>query len=71
MNYFSAPPRGQRGEREWLDVDGRFLFGKHEGESIERVRRDDPGYLRWIVETVEDICEGDREIIQAALRRRG
>lgn len=63
--------------RSWLDSEGRFLFGKHgptaglEGESIERVRREDPGYLRWIVECVEDICEEDRDIIAAALRRRG
>lgn len=61
-------------DREWLDVDGSFLFGKHEGETVERVCREDPGYLRWILETVENILDEDRMVIQAMMdrgRRRG
>jgi len=53
--------------REWLDVDGSFLFGRYKGKTVEQVRREDPGYLHWILDSVEDICAGDQEIIEAAL----
>jgi hypothetical protein len=53
--------------KEWLNPDGEFRFGKHEGEPLSRVRRDDPGYLHWIIETVEDITDEDRAIIETAL----
>jgi hypothetical protein len=54
--------------KEWLDDSGRFLFGKHEGETLERVAKEDLGYLRWIIETVDNIDEYDREAIEAVLR---
>lgn len=56
--------------REWLDRDGAFLFGKHRGETVEKVSRDDSGYLRWVVETIEDIVEEDRDVIETMLQRR-
>lgn len=32
------------------------------------VAREDPFYLRWILETVEDINHEDRDVIEAALQ---
>ena len=60
--------------REWLDDDGRFRFGKHEGEALADVVEDDPNYLGWIVESAEAISEDERETAQGALEfaeRRG
>lgn len=37
------------------------------GDTVERVAKDDPGYLRWILSNMEDISEEDRDIIEAAL----
>lgn len=54
--------------REWLDRDGAFLFGKYQGENIEWVSYHDPGYLRWIVETVENIAEEDKDVIETMLQ---
>lgn len=54
--------------KDWLASDGTFLFGKHEGDDVESVAADDPGYLRWILDTVDDISDGDREVIETALR---
>lgn len=63
MNYAS----------EWLDSDGYFIFGKY-GEpnpaSVEDVVREDPSYLRWILESVEDIHHEDRNVIETALQFR-
>jgi len=53
--------------REWLDLDGCFIFGKHQGKSVEEVWREDRNYLHWIIENVEDIDNGDREIIEMSL----
>jgi len=57
-------------DKDWLDSRGNFLFGKYKGKSLEDVRDDDPGYLRWIVQEVEDISEDDREIIETIVRLR-
>lgn len=56
--------------KDWLDSKGDFLFGKYKGKSLEDVRDDDPGYLRWIIDTVEDISDEDQEIIETILRLR-
>lgn len=57
--------------KEWLDSEGNFLFGKHEGEFIGAVARLDPDYLQWILNTVEDIDHEDRQIIESYMNRRG
>ena len=64
---------GNRHGREWLDRDGAFLFGKYKGEIVERVCLDDPGYINWIIDNVEDIVEEDLDMIktQLAHSRRG
>lgn len=54
--------------RQWIASDGTLMFGKHKGEMIERVVRDDPDYIRWIVESVEDIEDDEREILTTLLR---
>lgn len=57
--------------REWLDSDGCFVFGKYgppNPASVEDVAREDPSYLRWILENVEDIDHEDRDIIEVALQ---
>lgn len=63
--------RHQQPPREWISLDGTFLFGKHKEESIEEVSLSDPSYLRWIFDSVEDISEEDREIISQHLVYRG
>jgi hypothetical protein len=57
--------------RDWLDDAGRLALGKYRGQSVEDVARDDPSYLRWVVAEVEDVSDGDRAVIEAALRYRG
>lgn len=59
-----------RDGREWLDDDGLFLFGKCQGYHVEDVARDDPGYLHWILENVEDIYHEDRDVIETAIQFR-
>jgi hypothetical protein len=62
--------------KEWLDQSGRFLFGKYGpnrdsvndvGELAEDIAETDPGYIRWIVDNVEDILEIDRDILSQYL----
>lgn len=56
--------------REWLDSGGYFIFGKYGGPnpvSVEDVARTDPSYLRWILESVEDIHHEDRDVIETSL----
>lgn len=50
--------------KDWLDVDGSFLFGKHKGETPQSVVREDKAYLKWIIKDVEDISDEDRQIIE-------
>ncbi len=39
-----------------------LLFGKHNGEHVEDIAEDDPGYLRWLV----DQTWADEELREAA-----
>lgn len=57
--------RRAKAAKAWISADGRFLFGKHDGELVETVAREDIDYLRWIIETVDDIDPGDRQVILA------
>ena len=56
--------------RECLDSEGCLLFGKHKGETAESVARSDPAYLSWLLENIEDLDEGDAEILEALQERR-
>jgi len=53
--------------REWLDADGCFRFGKHEGARLEDIAEDDPNYLEWVVESAESISEEERGIVRGAV----
>lgn len=61
---------------DWLDSSGRFRFGKYgptgkdPGELIEYVAKVDPGYLEWVLESIENLPDDDREIMEAHLARR-
>lgn len=57
--------------REWLDQSGCFLFGKYKGELAEDIADTDPRYIRWIIDSIEDISEEDRELLQQYLSWRG
>jgi hypothetical protein len=60
---------------DWLDSSGRFLFGKHRGRTVPEVIKDTEangsGYIRWALDTVDDMSDGDREILEQYLRLRG
>lgn len=53
---------------KWISDDGRFLIGKHKGESIESVVALDYSYVSYIVNNFENMDEEDREILQQQLR---
>lgn len=55
---------------DWLDSGGRFKFGKYRGSLAEDIATDDPQYVQWIVDTVEDISDDDREILSQLLAYR-
>ena len=44
-----------------LDLDHKLTFGKHKGKTIEDVLEDDPRYLRWCMENIDDF-ELDRAV---------
>lgn len=74
-NVKPIPPSGRLyvkpvKDREWLGMDGRFLFGKYKGQLLEEVADIAPHYLRWILDEVDDISDGDREVIAAQLAYR-
>jgi uncharacterized protein (DUF3820 family) len=37
-----------------LDLDHVLTFGRHRGRTIEDVLEDDPRYLLWVCENVDD-----------------
>lgn len=54
--------------RDLIDDAGRLQFGKaHRGEDINDIAADDPGYLTWMLSSVDDLTEDDREVIRVAL----
>lgn len=61
---------GSSTSRDWLDSGGRFRFGKYRGSLAEDIAKDDPQYVQWIVDTVEDIFDDDREILSQLLAYR-
>lgn len=42
-------------------------FPKHYGETWEKVVDDDPRYVAWVLENVEDLDEELRDALQAVL----
>lgn len=58
--------------RDWLDSRGNFLFGKYKGDPAEEVAQEDPSYLQWIIDKVDDCSDEDREVLLSCLSfRRG
>lgn len=55
----------------WLDGDGYFVFGKHEGESAHNVALDDRSYLNWVLENAESLSDEDRKTIETELKYAG
>lgn len=53
--------------RDWLDADGRFIFGAHKGELAEDVAKHDYTYIQWILDEVENCSADDREVFSALL----
>lgn len=52
-----------------INDSGRLQFGRqHRGEDINAIADDDPSYLRWMLDNVEQLTDDDREVIRAALR---
>jgi len=44
-----------------------FRFGKHKGKSLEEVAREDSGYLRWMLSSMENLDDDMRYSINTAL----
>jgi len=44
-----------------------FRFGKHKGKSLEEVAREDSGYLRWMLSSMENLDEDMRYSINTVL----
>lgn len=68
MNF--SDPKGRRGPgiaKVWLDDDGCFRFGKHQGEFAEDIAREEPSYIRWALSEAEDMIEEDRETLEDLL----
>jgi len=55
--------------KSWITDDGRFRFGKHGDERVGDVVRDDPSYVRWIIETVEHIRDDERQMLVVLMKR--
>ncbi|RLA79973.1 MAG: 3'-5' exonuclease [Epsilonproteobacteria bacterium] len=44
-----------------------FRFGKHKGKSLEEVAREDAGYLRWMLSSMDNLDEDMRYSLNAVL----
>ena len=53
--------------RQFVDEDGCFLFGKHKGEYLDDLAREEPSYLKWCLESIGELPESVREDIEGAL----
>ncbi len=55
------------GQGKFLVREGRtvFNFGKHQGKPVERVAREEPGYLEWLLK--QEVTEDVRRILREAL----
>ena len=42
------------GKRRRFDVDTTLTFGKHRGNQLQWLLKNDPGYLVWMYENIED-----------------
>lgn len=52
-----------------IDDSGRLQFGRaHRNEDINDIAADDPSYLTWMLNNVDDLTESDREVIRVALQ---
>ncbi len=45
----------------------KFRFGKHKGKSVREVAKEDAGYLRWMLSSMENLDEDMRYTINSAL----
>ena len=41
-------------DQKELDLEDQFPFGKHKGQIVADILRDDADYLRWWIENVDD-----------------
>jgi len=65
-----TPKQNTPRERNWLDSNGEFIFGKHAGSTPqELIDNGDESYLRWIINDVEDCSHEDRDIISLVLEQ--
>ena len=53
------------GRAAWRDGAARLTFGKHAGKSLQTMRDDEPGYLRWILD--KDFPEDLKRLVAEAL----
>lgn len=49
----TTKPRRPAGDPKPLTPDDRLRFGRHRGEELWAVIREDPAYVAWCIENVE------------------
>ena len=51
----------------YMGLDDLFDFGKHEGEQLEDVIADHPGYIAWLVEN--EVVTFDNETLETLTKK--
>lgn len=57
-------------QRPWLDDAGAFTIGKYKGQLAETIVKDNPAYIAWIVDNVENITDEERDLLSTMLKYR-
>lgn len=70
LDLFCRPDRDSfvdpDGKFHWVEGEVTFTFGKHKGQALKNVVREDPGYLQWMAGKA-DFPDGVKTIIRDAL----
>lgn len=57
--------------RSLITQSGTLAFGKYKGSLAYTIARTDPDYLRWALDTIEDLDPDDVEMVETLLAQVG